>query len=190
MNADGTKKEKIEDGQPTRGIAIWLDDYNDIFSDFDSRGYDHRVISDDFLSEIRKISRENEEDVREIHLLLPEKARNKKDEEIIGKRLQQYFRKNHQQVASSIISERKKAVMLALTGLFFLLLGGYISFLKPVHLALHLLMITCEPAGWFLVWMGYDLFTNNAKRRKQELVFLEKITRSGISFRSLESQGK
>lgn len=189
MNAGENIKEKIQE-HPTRGIAIWLDDYNDIFSDFDSRDYDHRALSDDFISEIRKISRENENDVREIHLLLPEKARNKKEEEVIVKRLQHYFRKNHQQVEAIIISGRKKAVVFAFTGLFFLLLGGYVSFLKPEHLALHLLMITCEPAGWFLVWMGYDLFANNAKRRKQDLGFYEKIARSGISFRSLESQDK
>jgi hypothetical protein len=35
-------------------ISIWLDSYNDIFSDFDSRPFSERTVSDDFLSEVRK----------------------------------------------------------------------------------------------------------------------------------------
>lgn len=39
-------------------ISIWLDNYDDIFSDFDPRPYSQRSLSDDFLAEAKKIEHE------------------------------------------------------------------------------------------------------------------------------------
>ena len=39
-------------------IFLWLDDFDDIFSDFDPRPYSARELSDDFLDEVRKIAAE------------------------------------------------------------------------------------------------------------------------------------
>ena len=44
-----------------RDISIWLETYDDIFSDFDPKAYSERVLSDDFLVEIRKVSYEKKE---------------------------------------------------------------------------------------------------------------------------------
>ena len=33
-----------------RHVSIWIDSYDDVFSDFDPRSYDERNISDDFLN--------------------------------------------------------------------------------------------------------------------------------------------
>ncbi len=182
MKAAGADKN----GKPEQihGITIWLDGYDDIFSDFDSRDFSKRALSDDFLLELRKMSREEDGDIREFHLLLPEAARNKNDETIIVRRLHNYFRKNHTRISQSIASERNKAILFVLLGLIFLLLAGFISFLKPAHLALHFLMIACEPAGWFLTWMGFDMFIA-MPRKRPELSFYSKMAQSGISFKSL-----
>lgn len=175
-------------GKTAHGIMIWLDSYDDIFSDFDSRAYDHRTLSDDFINEIRKISLEDDAGINEFHLLIPREVRKEEPEAIITKRLQHYFRKTHQLLCTQIGSLQKKAILLLFFGIGFLLLGGYISFLKPTHLLLHLLMITCEPAGWFLVWMGYDLFTNVVRRKKRELLFYKKTNNSDFIFLSLENK--
>ena len=34
-------------------LELWLDSYNDIYSDFDSRHYSKRRISEDFIQELR-----------------------------------------------------------------------------------------------------------------------------------------
>src|SRR5690349_704077 len=39
-------------------LSIWLDTYDDIFSDFDPRPLNERALSDDFLSEARKMARD------------------------------------------------------------------------------------------------------------------------------------
>ena len=47
-------KELLEKTQ----ISLWLDDYADIFSDFDPRPFSQRALSDDFLNEAKKVVRE------------------------------------------------------------------------------------------------------------------------------------
>lgn len=185
-NNEHTKADSLE--KPTHGIMVWLDTYDDIFSDFDSRAYDHRALSDDFIAEIRKISLEDEGGISEFHLLMPAAARNKESEAIITKRLKHYFKKTHQRIRALVFSQQKKATLFILTGTFFLFLGGYISFLRPTHLLLHLLMIACEPTSWFLVWMGYDLFTNDVRRKKRDLRFYRKTTDSDFVFLSLDQK--
>ncbi len=179
-----TVADKNEKPEQIHGITIWLDGYDDIFSDFDSREYSRRALSDDFLSEVRKMCREEDGDIRDFHLLLPEPVRNKENEAIIVRRLQNYFRKNHARVKQAIASDRNKALLFVFLGLVFLLLAGFISFLKPTHLALHFLIVACEPAGWFLTWMGFDLLIA-IPRKRPELTFYSKLTQSGIRFKSL-----
>ena len=37
-------------------ISLWLDDYDDLFSDFDSRNYLKRRVSEDFLEELKSVT--------------------------------------------------------------------------------------------------------------------------------------
>ncbi len=39
-------------------LSIWLDIYDDIFSDFDSRPFHERALSDDFIHEAKKMAKE------------------------------------------------------------------------------------------------------------------------------------
>jgi len=79
-----------------RDIGIWLDDYKDIFSDFDPRPYAERALSDDFISELKKVCDESEFKVKILNLLMPEKIMERKTEEIIS-RLKEHHIKGHYQ---------------------------------------------------------------------------------------------
>jgi hypothetical protein len=184
-----TDPEKSKSNPPNervRGLALWLDSYDDIFSDFDSRPYDQRVLSDDFLNEIRKITREDENRVMDLQLLMPSGKRNAAVEDVITKRLHAWFRKNHNRVGAEVTSAQRKGIFFSLTGLILLLAAGYISFAKPTAALLHLLMITCEPAGWFFIWAGYDNLANGKVRRRSELDFYNKMAACRIDFKSLQ----
>lgn len=174
----------------THGITIWLDSYDDIFSDFDSRGYSDRVFSDDFLNELRKLSREDDGQIESFHFLLPANVRKEETEKIISRRLHGFFKKNYERAGLDVKQTRRKGILFSALGLVLLLLAGFISFHRPAQIGLHLLMVTCEPAGWFLIWMGYDLFMNGVARKKTDLSFYTKILRSGIRFLSLEPDPK
>src|SRR5688500_17884914 len=87
-----------ERGRPHE-IHIWIDDYNDIFSDFDPRDYSERNISDDFLREVKKVAAESEYDVKTLHLLIDEKLRDEKTEGIIVERIHEEFAASYQYCA-------------------------------------------------------------------------------------------
>ena len=76
-------------------ISLLLDTYDDIFSDFDPRSYSQRALSDDFLLEAKKASRDKVSGKIELNFLVPAAARDIKQEAIIKKRLREHFRKHY-----------------------------------------------------------------------------------------------
>lgn len=52
------KSKKTKRLIPSQNISIWLDTYDDIFSDFDYRQFSEKALSDDFLTELQKMYRE------------------------------------------------------------------------------------------------------------------------------------
>ncbi len=76
-------------------IKLWLDSYNDIYSDFDSRHYLKRRISEDFLDELRNELKISELLIGDIIFLLPQSERNEPSEKIIAKGLTAYFEKKY-----------------------------------------------------------------------------------------------
>ena len=58
-----------------------LDSYQDIFSDFDSREYKNRSLSQDFLDELRRVSKDKSKHEKiKIILSIPKERRNKNGE--------------------------------------------------------------------------------------------------------------
>ena len=91
------RQEDLKEQKNTKenySISLWIDFYDDIFSDFDPRHFSLRNISDDFLYEVKKVCGENDFIIKEFKLLIPENERNLKTESIIIKRLHNYFIKN------------------------------------------------------------------------------------------------
>ena len=66
-------------------ISLIIDTYDDIFSDFDPRPFDQRTISDDFLFEIKRASKEKPSGVIELKFMMPEKLRKPEQEVLIRK---------------------------------------------------------------------------------------------------------
>ncbi len=176
----GSKKEYL-----FRNISIWIDDYNDIFSDFDPRDFSERNISDDFLAEVNKVSRESDFLVDELRLLIPEKARQTESESIIVKRLHSHFRKSCLFYSVQLKVQNKKGILFSVTGVIMMMVASYISSQQSDSLFMHSILIVLEPAGWFLVWTGLDLLFHSSKEKKPELDFYNKLTKSKIVFVSI-----
>jgi hypothetical protein len=102
-------------------ISIWLDSYNDIFSDFDSRPFSERTVSDDFLSEVRKVCDEKSRDKIHLKLSVPEKMRNTDDEKIIIKRLHLYFKNSLTEKYTRLILYHRRYTINDLCQLYFIL---------------------------------------------------------------------
>jgi len=170
----------------TRTINIWLDNYDDIFSDFDPRPYSERTLSDDFLIEVRKVCSETSENANEFILQLPAVKRNSEIEVILVKRLHTHIKQNYQRFKNFNKSIRKKATLTLLVGLLLMMGAGYLSALNSRSFFLNALLVLVEPAGWFLVWYGLDEVFYRTKQNKNELEFYSIIAKSKISFLSIQ----
>lgn len=163
-------------------ISLWVDCYDDIFSDFDLRPYTARNISDDFLRELRKLSHETESHIDELRLLLPENARDMPSEAIITKRLHGHFNKNLHYFEKKRKTKGKKDALLTVLGISMMVCAAFISSVKKQSLPLHILLVIFEPAGWFLVWISMEHLINGSRKEKPEIKFYSKMTRCKIVF--------
>src|SRR3989344_4144937 len=92
-----------------RNISLILNDYNDIFSDFDPRPFASRALSDDFLVECKKAARDKEGSI-ELRLLVPKKKRDQKSEYEIKKRLREHFEKHFREKEGEIKAIRNQGI--------------------------------------------------------------------------------
>lgn len=171
---------------PTRTINIWLDNYDDIFSDFDPRHYSERRLSDDFLAELRKVCSETEDNANDLILQLPAAKRNADTENILTKRLHTHIKQNYQRFKNRKRGIRKMATFTLFIGLLLMLGASYLSSLNSRNFILSALLILVEPTGWFLVWYGLDEVFYRTKQNKNELEFYRIISKSRISFSAIK----
>jgi len=64
-------------------LRLWLDSYNDLYSDFDSRHFGRRRISEDFMHELRQAMTSEYATSKDLILLLPQKERQPETEKQI-----------------------------------------------------------------------------------------------------------
>lgn len=179
--------EKAEKEILTRDISIWLNEYDDIFSDFDSRPYSDRVMSDDFINELNKVSKENDLNINELKLLIPEKIRNKDIESVISKRLHEFFRKNYYQLKLHRSREILKNSLFFLTGTLLLISASFIDRLHSDSFFLSILMVVMEPGGWFLSWTSMEGIFRDLRKRRPELDFYSGMAKCKIVFIGFKS---
>ncbi len=186
MKKRGKRKlnKKSQTLQPSE-IRLLLTSYDDIFSIFDPRPYSQKALSEDFLSETKKASRDKKDGIQ-LNLLIPAKKRKKQEEETIKKRLKEHFSKHFDLLKKDI-----KNIVLK-QGLSFVVSGIIIMFIATILLFSYearnffitFLVVFLEPAGWFLFWEGLGLVIFESKKVKPNLEFYEKMSKCKISFLS------
>ncbi len=165
-------------------VSMWVDSYNDIFSDFDSRSFHERMLSDDFISEAKKACKEKDGIISTFRLLLPVAARNEQNEKLIFTRLSGYFKHTYQQLYAQAADVKRKGVYFILTGIALMLVASYVSFLKSEKYYVHILLVLFEPAGWFLLWAGLDHLIYSSQKIKADLKFHATMANTQFDFGS------
>lgn len=169
------KEDKMREGN----ISLILDNYGDLFSDFDPRPFSERALSDDFLQECKRASLDKE-DRLELNLLIPKKARNLEHESLIKRRLRSHFQKHAQE-------KRNKVRAIKREGFIWFAVGAVVmfgaTFLYDLTGFLYkFLLIIAEPAGWFMFWEGLIKVFMDAKEKKPEADFYTKMADAKVSF--------
>jgi len=162
-------------------IAISLDDYEDLFSDFDKSRYGDRALSRDFLDELHlRLSKARDVQELTIALVVPKRRRKEDAEPQIIERLYAFFA---ERVASCGRDDRN----ILLRGLAFIGIGLALSilanFIAGSFLKMPLFNDFFLIPSWFFVWSGFDYLIKREELRKKKRYY-EKLRSSRMVFRS------
>ncbi len=170
-----------------KNISIIIDNWDDIFSDFDPRPLGDRLLSEDFVSELKKRYREARRDTFSVTICAPIALRDDNAEKMVIQRLKRDFKYQYLQRRKDLRSIRTKGaifVLFGVTNLAALTIITYFKLLNELHIAL--LGIVLMPLGWFGIWEGFSKLVDTAPKHFQEEKFYEKFSEASYKFEYLE----
>jgi hypothetical protein len=171
-------------GHSISEVVLWIDSYSELFSDFDPRPVADRLVSDDFVNQVKHAAKEIPQKLHVLKLLVPENTRKPDEEVIISRKLGAYFSYQHQQLTQTNEEVRRKGFYFSAAGLIFMLIASYLKELKVTEFYMTFLLTLFEPGGWFLLWTGFDYFMNYSRNRLQDLAFFNRMADVHIEFGS------
>jgi hypothetical protein len=174
--------KKSSHKQSHRDLNFWIDSYDDLFSDFDSRPYTERAISDDFLVELNKLTEEKEDFIKVVRFQIPEKIRDEKTESLIMERLVKGFEDQYLRFSRELSASRRNGILMTVCGTAALMLAVFIVSLGEQTLWQNSLKILFEPAGWFLIWTGLDKMYMGGRPIKRKRDFFARLEKSKVEF--------
>ncbi len=181
MNEVLDLNEHIRDIQE---ISIAIDCWDDIFSDFDPSPLEKRVLSEDFLAELRKRYRETQQGNYVITIYAPVSLKDDNTERIVIKRLKQYFKFKFLSLTKELNNHRAKGGLFIVLGVGALGSMSMVTFYKLLNqIQIELLGIVLVPLGWFGIWEGFSRIIEPAPRLTQELELYSKLAKVTIKFK-------
>ncbi len=165
-------------------ISLWLDTYDDIFSDFDPRPYSQRALSEDFLNEAKRASRDKLSGI-ELKFLVKKKMRSSKEELLVRKRLRNHFNKHHNMLEEERARIMKRGAVSVIIGIILMFVATFVLYSSGQNDVIRdFFIVLLEPAGWFLFWEGLNNAMHDSKKIKPDLEFYKKMSRCHIEFLS------
>ncbi len=155
-------------------LNLWLDSYNDIYSDFDSRHYLKRRISDDFLYELRTEMKYKEHHAGDMVLLLPLERRDEPSEKIIADSLTDFFSSQFRFQQDKCRKKLNKGNLLLVAGVIIMLINSWVSYSSRESFPITGIKVLLEPAGWFLLWAALDFLFYDFAELEKRTKFLQR----------------
>lgn len=177
-------EQRIKD---LKEISIAIDTWDDIFSDFDPRPLNERVVSEDFIFELKRRYREIRTGSFIITICAPLGLKDSVAERKVAMRLKMHFRQIHLQRRKEIRHIRIRGGIFVLTGicsLSFLTLAMYFKFFSD--LTIELLSIPFMPLGWFGIWEGLSKIVDTSPFFVQEEILYDKLSKANYRFRYIQ----
>jgi hypothetical protein len=165
-------------------LNLWLDSYDDIYSDFDSRHYLKRRISDDFLHELRTEMKYKAHHAGDMVLLLPPERRDDPSEKIIADSLTDFFSSQFHFQQDKCRKKLNNGILLLASGVIIILLNSWVSYNSEESFLITAIKVLLEPAGWFLLWAALDFLFYDFAELKRERNFYKELSEMHIHFKS------
>jgi hypothetical protein len=176
------KEERLTEELKEANISLILDTYDDIFSDFDSRPYSERALSDDFLLECKKAALEKNEGI-ELILSMPRDKRSINEEFKIKKRLREHFKKHAVKEEQNLRKIKREGLIWVMLGIIIMssILYSFVNLENQFWLAV---MTVFEVPSWFFIWEGMGKIFFESKKVEPNYEFYRKMSTAQITFRS------
>lgn len=163
-------------------IRIALDGYDDLFSDFDGRPMDERLLSDDFLQELRRASLDRSEEGLALVLSLPRARRRAGVERLLRERLLLHVRRHRGRLEARLRADRRLGLGLLGLGVLLMLGGAALHHRASPSFLSSFVLVLLEPAGWFTFWEGLNLIIFKLRDAGPELSFYRKLAGAKLRF--------
>jgi hypothetical protein len=160
-----------------QSVQIALDSYDDLFSDFDPSSYETRILSDDFLVELRKRYAETKSGELVVNFTIPASRRSEKTDNLVKRRLKDYFKYQHGRLARSVHKLRMDGLFRIIIGVAVLVLA--FGFASSISFALENLLLV---PSWFLLWSGLDDLIDAPAKLASEIRFNERFMKARYNF--------
>lgn len=189
MNPTGLEATLQPQTEPE--INLWIDKYSDVYSEFDTRPFTERALSDDFIQEVRKMTAlqpTNHNICLKFNVL--EDQQDSSAEEAIIQSLNTHFTKMAKELSHERWLIMKRGYSMLGGGSLIILFLFFLTTLPQIHELKYVegMILMAEPMGWFMTWTGLDLVFQNSRNSKATLDFNAKMAKASISFCSLDSQ--
>ncbi len=166
-------------------VSLILDTYDDIFSDFDPRPFNERSLSEDFLSEAKRATRDKGTGL-ELRFMIPRNCRNKSNEDLIKQRLKEHFKRHYKLFKGELQKYRKNAILLIIVGIVIGLVDAF-TLSTPTtfnlsELFTDVLGILLTPASWFSIWTGLEHIIYQPQDKVADANFYKKMADVSITF--------
>lgn len=172
-------------------IAIVIDTWDDVFSDFDPRPLNERTLSEDFIQELKKRYRETRRGDFVVTLYAPVSLKDEKSENMVEQRLKKHFRHRFLQRQKDIIRTRIRGVIFVIFGVCFLALLMLMTYFKIFkQLIVEILSIIFMPLGWFGIWEGFSKIVDTSPGVVQEESLFSKLSKANYQFKYIEEEKK
>jgi len=164
-----------------QSVRVALDSYDDIFSDFDPSPYETRILSDDFLKELRRRYAERRKGEFAVSFTLPRSLRSEKTEALVRKRIKDYFKARLKELAKERRDRLKNGGLRLLAGA---VLSLPLIFLPQLDIVPVLTLVSV--LIWYVLWSGFEELFEVSSRLRRRQSFYEKFLRADYNFMDQE----
>jgi len=179
-------KQRIQD---LKEIAIVIDSWDDIFSDFDPRPLNERTVSGDFIDELKKRYRDTPTGDFVITICAPIKLKDKESEHMVTHRLKKHFHQlflNKKRILVRVRIRGSIFVLVGICSLSFLVMAKYFRFIN--ELSIEIASIILMPLGWFGFWEGLSKLIDTSPAFLQDETFFDKLSKTTYQFKYVEEE--
>ena len=161
--------------------VIALDSYDDIFSDFDPSPYEKRLLSADFLRELRRRHAATPKSQFEISFTLPKALRSEKTESLIRKRIKDHFKSELKETDRKAREHVRTGGIRLAVGIFLTLLIFFVPQLDIVPYVTILSVLI-----WYTIWSGIENMSEASVHIWKRKAFAEKFHKAEYNFLAQE----